>query len=53
MKRENDIAEQLDIAENTYRRSRLRAMQRLGLGLLLAATVLFAFARSRHAQHPA
>jgi uncharacterized membrane-anchored protein YjiN (DUF445 family) len=53
MKRENDIVQQLDIAENTFRRSRLRAMQRLALGLLLAATVLFAFARSRHGQHPA
>lgn len=53
MKRENDIVQQLDIAENTFRRSRLRAMQRVALGLLLAATVLFALARSRHGQHPA
>lgn len=53
MKRENDIVQQLDIAESTFRRNRLRAMQRVALGLLLAATVLFALARSRHGQHPA
>jgi len=53
MKRENDIVEQLDVAETTFRRSRLRVMQRVALGLLLGATVLFAFARSRHGQHPA
>jgi uncharacterized membrane-anchored protein YjiN (DUF445 family) len=53
MKRENDIVKQLDVAENTFRRSRLRAMQRVALGLLVAATVLFAIARSRHGQHPA
>jgi uncharacterized membrane-anchored protein YjiN (DUF445 family) len=53
MKRENDIVQQLDAAENTFRRSRLRAMQRVALGLLLAAMVLFALARSRHGQHPA
>lgn len=44
MKRENDIVQQLDIAENTFRRSRLRAMQRVALGVLLAVTVLFVFA---------
>lgn len=33
MKRENDIVQQLDAAENTFRRSRLRAMQRVALGL--------------------
>lgn len=53
MKRENDIVQQLDVAENTFRRSRLRAMQRVALGLLLAAMLLFALARSRHGQHPA
>jgi uncharacterized membrane-anchored protein YjiN (DUF445 family) len=53
MKRENDIVQQLDVAENTFRRSRLRAMQRVALGLLIAAMVLFALARSRHGQHPA
>ncbi|KQV46388.1 DUF445 domain-containing protein [Massilia sp. Root335] len=53
MKRENDIVQQLDVAENTFRRSRLRAMQRVALGLLLAAMVLFALARSRHGRHPA
>jgi uncharacterized membrane-anchored protein YjiN (DUF445 family) len=52
MKREDDIVEQLDIAENTFRRSRLRTMQRVAVGLLITATVLFAFARSRHGQHP-
>lgn len=53
MKRENDIVQQLDLAENTFRRSRLRAMQRVAVGLLITATLLFAFARSRHGQHPA
>lgn len=52
MKRENDIVQQLDIAEESFRRSRLRAMQRVAFGLLLAATVLFAYARSRHGEHP-
>lgn len=52
MKRENDIVQQLDIAEESFRRSRLRAMQRVAFGLLLAATILFAFARSRHGGHP-
>ncbi|MDQ2819020.1 MAG: DUF445 domain-containing protein, partial [Pseudomonadota bacterium] len=32
---------------------RLRTMQRIAVGLLLAATVLFVIARSRHGQHPA
>lgn len=53
MKLENDIVRQLDAAENTFRRSRLRVMQRIALGLLVTATVLFALARSRHGQHPA
>lgn len=48
-----NIIQQRDIAEDTYRRSRLRVMQRIAVGLLLAATVLFAVARSRHGQHPA
>ena len=53
MNREAHIVEQLDVAEDAYRLSRLRVMQRIALGLLLAAAVLFAVARSRHGQHPA
>ncbi len=53
MKNEVNIVEQLDVAEDAYRRSRLRVMQRIALALLLVATMLFALARSRHGQHPA
>lgn len=53
MKTETSLADQLDAAEDTFQRSRLRAMQRIAVGLLVAATLLFAFARARHGQHPA
>ena len=53
MNTEANIVAQLDVVEDTYRRSRLRVMQRIALGLLLAAGVLFAVARSQHGQHPA
>lgn len=53
MNTEVNIVAQLDVAEDTYRRSRLRFMQRIALALLLGAGVLFAVARSQHGQHPA
>jgi uncharacterized membrane-anchored protein YjiN (DUF445 family) len=53
MTTEANIAQQLDVAEDTYRRSRLRVMQRIAVALLLAATALFLVARTRHGQHPA
>lgn len=53
MNTEVNIVAQLDVAEDTYRRSRLRVMQRIALGLLLAAGALFVVARSQHGQHPA
>ncbi|NHZ97790.1 DUF445 domain-containing protein [Massilia sp. CCM 8734] len=53
MTHDSNIVGQLDAAEDTYKRSRLRTMQRVALGLLLAAAVLFAIARSQHGQHPA
>ena len=47
------IARQFDAAQDAHKRSRLRAMQRVALGLLLLALVLFAIARSQRGQHPA
>ena len=48
-----DIVSQLDQADDDLKRRRLRTMQRVALGLLLAALALFAVARSLHGQHPA
>ena len=53
MKQELDIVRQLDQADDDLKRRRLRTMQRVALGLLLAALALFAVARSLHGQHPA
>lgn len=53
MTHESNLVGQLDAADDTYRRSRLRSMQRVALGLLLLAAVLFAIARWQRAQHPA
>lgn len=53
MKNELDIVRQLDQAEDDYKRSRLRVMQRIALGMLVLAAVVFAVARALHAQHPA
>jgi uncharacterized membrane-anchored protein YjiN (DUF445 family) len=53
MHTEVNIVAQLDVAEDTYRRSRLRVMQRIAFGLLLGAGALFAVARTQQGQHPA
>ncbi|TWI69718.1 uncharacterized membrane-anchored protein YjiN (DUF445 family) [Pseudoduganella lurida] len=53
MKHDTDIVRQLDQAEDTFKRGRLRAMQRMAVGLLLLAAVLFAVARALRDQHPA
>ncbi|GGX99527.1 DUF445 family protein [Massilia dura] len=52
MKHDSEIVRQLDAAEDTYKRSRLRTMERVALGLLLVAAALFAVARSQQGQHP-
>ena len=53
MKNEYDIVRQLDQAEDDYKRGRLRVMQRIAVGMLVLAAVVFAVARSLHGQHPA
>ena len=56
MKRDIDFinpVRQPDLTDEALRRRRLRTMQGVALGLLVAAALLFALARSRHGQHPA
>jgi uncharacterized membrane-anchored protein YjiN (DUF445 family) len=53
MKNDYEIVRQLDQAEDDYKRSRLRTMQRIAVGMLVLAAVVFAVARSLHGQHPA
>lgn len=53
MNHDSKVVRQLDAVEDTYKRSRLRAMQRVALGLLVAAAVLFAIAHSQQGGHPA
>ncbi|HEX8604820.1 MAG TPA: DUF445 domain-containing protein [Pseudoduganella sp.] len=53
MNHDSKVVRQLDAVEDTYKRSRLRTMQRVALGLLVAAAVLFAIAHSQQGGHPA
>ena len=47
------IRQQLDPADDDFRRARLRTMQRMAGGLLLLAIGVFCLARSLRGLHPA
>ncbi|MET0264272.1 MAG: DUF445 domain-containing protein [Duganella sp.] len=53
MERDADIIRQLDDNDDALQRARLRTMQRVALGLLVLAALLFVLARTQRAQHPA
>jgi uncharacterized membrane-anchored protein YjiN (DUF445 family) len=53
MKRDHDIVQQLDLAEDAFRRSRLRTMQRVAFGLFVTAVAMFMLARTQQGGHPA
>lgn len=53
MQRSPELIEQLDQSTDQLKRTRLRSMQWLAVGLLLLAALVFAVARSQRGGHPA